>query len=84
MTRMHRRLLPRRLLTALTVAATSLVWSTAQAGGQVYDTADEVMPLQPGKKIPSVRVESVRGEPVELAERVREQGALLVFYRGGW
>jgi peroxiredoxin len=43
-----------------------------------------VEPLAPGARVPSVRVQTLLGEPVDLADLVREQGALLVFYRGGW
>jgi peroxiredoxin len=50
----------------------------------VYATAAEVEPLQPGSRVPSASVTSVKGETVDLAELVRERGALLVFYRGGW
>jgi hypothetical protein len=84
MKRSHRRLLPALLVGALTVATTLLISGTAGAGGQVYPSPEAVKPLQPGARVPSVKVEPVRGEPVDLAERVREQGALLVFYRGGW
>jgi hypothetical protein len=50
----------------------------------VYASASEVEPLAPGSRVPSVRVETPRGEPVDVADLVRESGALLVFYRGGW
>ena len=56
----------------------------ARAGDRVYATAAEVEPLQPGSRVPSASVTSVKGETVDLAELVRERGALLVFYRGGW
>lgn len=46
--------------------------------------AGSVVPLAPGAKVPSVSVQTVQGDPVDLAALVREQGALLVFYRGGW
>ncbi len=66
------------------LAATLLAVATSQAGGPVYASAAEVKPLAEGAAVPSARVTTVGGEPVDLAERVREQGALLVFYRGGW
>jgi len=84
MKRSHRRLLPALLVGALTVIATPLFTATAGAGAKVYDSPEAVKPLQPGARVPSVQVAPVRGEPIDLTERVREQGALLVFYRGGW
>ena len=66
------------------VAAMLLAAGAAHAQGKVYPTPQAVEPLAPGARVPSVRVETVRGEPVALADRVRENGALLVFYRGGW
>jgi hypothetical protein len=56
----------------------------AAVAGRVYPTAEAVEPLAPGARVPSVRVQTLLGEPVDLADLVREQGALLVFYRGGW
>ena len=41
-------------------------------------------PLAVDSLVPEVAVVSVSGKPVDLSEIVREQGALLVFYRGGW
>jgi len=52
--------------------------------GRVYPNAKSVEPLTPGSLVPSVTVATIHGEPVELAALVRERGALLVFYRGGW
>jgi hypothetical protein len=57
---------------------------TAEADGRVHPDPQSVEPLAPGARVPSVRVQAVGGERIDLAERVREQGALLVFYRGGW
>ena len=62
----------------------ALLAGPADAGGRVYDSPADVEPLAVGTRVPSARVTTVKGEPVELAGLVREQGALLVFYRGGW
>lgn len=51
---------------------------------RVYASAEQVQPLAVGERVPSVRVVTVRGKSVDLAEVVRDHGALLVFYRGGW
>jgi hypothetical protein len=51
---------------------------------RVYPSAEDVEPLAPGSRVPSARVLTVEGDPVDLAERLSDSGALLVFYRGGW
>jgi hypothetical protein len=61
-----------------------LMTGAAGATDRVYPTAEAVVPLAPGARVPSAAVRSVAGEPVDLADLVRESGALLVFYRGGW
>lgn len=67
-----------------TLAVALLAVGCGEAGGGVYPTAEAVEPLSAGASVPSVRVHTVRGEPVDLAGLVRERGALLVFFRGGW
>ena len=71
-----------RVVSATTAAL--LLAAGAAAGGRVYPAAEAVEPLAPGARVPSVGVQTVLGEPVDLADLVRDQGALLVFYRGGW
>jgi len=66
------------------MAAALLAAGCGEAGGRVYATAEAVEPLAPGTRVPSARVHTVRGEPVDLAGLVRDRGALLVFFRGGW
>ena len=58
--------------------------SATAAADRVYPTAEAVEPLALGSSVPSVTVSSVSGAPVDLSEVVRDRGALLVFYRGGW
>ncbi len=65
--------------TAMLLAA-----AATHATERVYPAPEAVEPLAPGDRVPAARVETVLGEPVDLAEVVRERGALLVFYRGGW
>jgi len=69
---------------ALIVAALLVTAGSAFAEGRVYSSAEAVKPLAPGATVPSAQVESLDGDPVDLAELVRDRGALLVFYRGGW
>ena len=56
----------------------------AGAADRVYPSAEAVEPLAPGSSVPSVTVSTVGKATVDLSEVVRDQGALLVFYRGGW
>jgi hypothetical protein len=58
--------------------------SVASGADRVYPTAEAAEPLAVGSSVPSVTVSTVAGLPVDLSEAVRETGALLVFYRGGW
>ena len=51
---------------------------------KVYDSAENVQPLPVGASVPTVAVRTVQGESLDLAARVADRGALLVFYRGGW
>ena len=74
-----------RLLFLLCAALATLMMSgAADAADRVYPTAEAVVPLAPGARVPSATVQSVHGESVDLADLMRESGALLVFYRGGW
>ena len=67
-----------------TIALVVLASGAPQAGDRVYPTPESVKPLAVGARVPSARVETVHGDPVDLVELVRHRGALLVFYRGGW
>jgi hypothetical protein len=67
------------MLSVLTVSGCE-----ARGKAPVYASAEDVQPLAVGERVPPARVVTVRGEPVDLADVVREHGALLVFYRGGW
>jgi len=67
-------------VSALSVLVAGSVW----ASGRVYSSPEAVKPLAPGAQVPAAQVKSVRGKSVELADELRENGALLVFYRGGW
>ena len=71
-------------LFSLATAVVLLAGGAVRAGDRVYPTPRDVEPLAPGTPVPSARVETVRGDPVDLVEVVRDRGALLVFYRGGW
>lgn len=69
---------------ATLVTFCALETSTASADVRVYDQAEAVKPLSPGKQIPTAVVQTVLGKPIDLEATIGEGGALLVFYRGGW
>jgi hypothetical protein len=58
--------------------------AVATAADRVYPNAEAVEPLKPGSSVPSVSVQSLDRKTVDLSKVLRDQGALLVFYRGGW
>ena len=57
------------------------VCSRCQAGSQRPPTAT---PLDAGGTMPAVTLQTADGEAFDLAAAVREQPAVLIFYRGGW
>lgn len=74
------------ILLLLVTAPLQAQTSTA-AGQQATDvplSADAVRPLQEGNKIPSIMLATPEGESFDLNAFVKEQPAVLVFYRGGW
>jgi len=73
----------RAFLSGLSLAL-GLLAGAAAAAQAVHPSPADTRPLQAGSKVPAVRVESLTGGTVDLAELTRESGALLVFYRGGW
>ena len=75
---------PAARLFAFATAAVLLAFGMARAEDRVFSNASDVEPLAPGARVPSASVEKVTGAPIDLAELVRDRGALLVFYRGGW
>ena len=58
--------------------------NSASAEPGVAASPEAVVPLGPGRKVPSATVRTVGGEAVDIADLTRDSGALLVFYRGGW
>ena len=74
-----------RVLAIAAAAALSLLAAgTPHAAGRVHSSPEAVQPLAPGQQVPKVDVRTVRGKRVGLADALKESGALLVFYRGGW
>lgn len=44
----------------------------------------DVCPILVGSQVPSVLVQSVEGDSLDLREAVRAKPTILIFYRGGW
>ncbi len=72
---------PSAAVWAVALAATLAMAASAQTA---YPSPEAAVPRAAGQVVPSARVQSVTGESVDLADLVRDEGALLVFYRGGW
>ena len=83
--RRYRRFVP-GILVSLCVAVLQVSDGQTQEAqeARVFANADSVEPLPVGSPIPSANVRTIDGESVDLATRLGEGGALLVFYRGGW
>ncbi len=78
-------LLRRRGVKAALLASLVLLPHSVLAGsGRVYPSAEAVKPLEPGARVPAAVVRTIDGQQVNLAKLVHDEGALLVFYRGGW
>ena len=76
----HRRF----LLFAPFVVALAAALPLGASAQTAHRSPESVVPLAPDQVVPSAGVRTVGGEPVDLADLVRDEGALLVFYRGGW
>ena len=78
-------LLRRRGTKAALLASLVLLPQSVLAGsGRAYPSAEAVKPLEPGAPVPATVVQTIDGQEVNLAKLVHDEGALLVFYRGGW
>ncbi len=70
------------------LGACALAATAAFAGGDdgkpIPTSATDVTPLPVGAQIPSILLQTVGGEPVDLGAAVRENPSVLIFYRGGW
>lgn len=79
--------LPRRLtlFSALLFLAFTLFapLSSASETG-VAESADDVVPLLIGQKIPKLTLQDSDGKSVQLHKLVKTQPTLVIFYRGGW
>lgn len=55
-----------------------------QATDPIPDSPSEIRPLLIGAPVPEVTLQTVDGNPFDLAAAVSERPAVLIFYRGGW
>jgi peroxiredoxin len=54
------------------------------AFADVPDKAEDTQPLETGVRIPSVELQTVNGDTVNLAAQVFRKPSIIVFYRGSW
>ena len=66
------------------LCALIVCFGASASADRVFESAADVEPLAVGAQVPAVTVKTVKGAPVDLASLVKDRGALLVFYRGGW
>lgn len=50
----------------------------------VPSKAEDTNPLEKGAAVPQVTLHDVDGNPVDLAAKVKDNPAVLIFYRGSW
>jgi len=62
----------------------SLSFCAALGESRVADSAEEICPLLPGMRTPSVTLQRMDGTPFDLSKEVAERRSILIFYRGGW
>lgn len=51
---------------------------------RIYDSPEQVSPILVGTQIPNVPLQDVDGGTVQLADRISQKPAVVIFYRGGW
>lgn len=72
------------LAPALLAASTLTAMAATPVGAQVAASAEEIQPLLIGAEVPDVELHTLDGEAVHLAEKVKSQQTILIFFRGGW
>ena len=50
----------------------------------VASRAEDVRPLEVGRKVPPARIYTIEGEAADIREVSRRKPTVLIFYRGGW
>ncbi|CAM4230989.1 peroxiredoxin-like family protein [Gillisia limnaea] len=61
-----------------------LLFISVSTFAQIAESAEEISPLLIGEKIPEIEITSAESRKISLGELVRNQPAILLFYRGGW
>lgn len=70
---------------AVSLLAVSVLFVTPiQAHDVIPKNAKEVRPLLPGQMIPKITLSDATGQAISLKKHLKNQPALLIFYRGGW
>jgi peroxiredoxin len=75
----------RFVLTVLFVLQLSTLGSLmAEDKIKIAKTAVEVCPIKIGATVPNALIRSIEGKETDLKEIIKDQKAIVIFYRGGW
>ncbi len=74
------------LIISFVIALTFLHATNINAGNvkNIARSPEEVCPATPGTEFPDMNVTTVNGESYSITESVRNEPAIVIFYRGGW
>ncbi len=72
------------LLLAMLLSVHGIAGDDQKPAEQVAASAEEIKPLQPGAKAPTLTLKTVEGKAFDLNAALAGQPTVLIFYRGGW
>ncbi|GGB61418.1 AhpC/TSA family protein [Shewanella inventionis] len=72
------------MLKTLLIASALMLTSFTSIAKPIASDENNVMPLLNGHQIPSVTLQDVDGNAVDLAKLVSQKPTIFFFYRGGW
>jgi hypothetical protein len=72
------------LLLAMLLSVHGIAGDDQKPAEQVAASPEEIKPLQPGSKAPTLTLKTVAGKSFDLNAALAGQPTVLIFYRGGW
>jgi len=76
---------PKGLIIFLTFLASTVFPQVGTAvDSNIPQSAEATQPLKVGQKIPDIKLVNADGLEVSLAQLVKQQPTIIIFYRGGW
>lgn len=72
------------LLFQFAIIGLCIMSDTAYGRSEVVLKAEDIEPLSTGDIIPSITLQDTGGQRVDLNEAIKQQPAVIIFYRGGW